>query len=77
MVLVGPEEVMFTCVGPAHLVRGVVIGEGVRKSDAIGHDHAAVLAVHRRAFNLRCLAVPIRPVEGAAGGRSDFSGFKK
>lgn len=45
--LVGPDAEAFTCVGPAHLVGGVVVGEGVGKADAIGHNHSAVLAVHR------------------------------
>lgn len=46
MGFVPPDDVRFTCVGPAHLVRGVVVGEGIGKADAIGHNHAAVLAVH-------------------------------
>lgn len=46
MDLVSPDDVRFTCVSPAHLVRGVVVGEGIRKADTIGHNHTAVLAVH-------------------------------
>lgn len=61
---------MFTCVGPAHLARGVVVGECVGQADAVGHDHAPVLAVHRCALDLRGLPVPVCPVEGAAGTHS-------
>lgn len=54
-----------TCIRPAELPCGGVVGQSVGQPDAVPHQNPPVLAVHGGAFDFRSFSIPVSPVEGS------------